>query len=111
MPMGSLGRTQQCDKCGVVHPLDHEHFNRTRTGQNWKLTCEKCLAAITRRYYYKDPEKVKARAKKYNDQKRQVGSTWTPEDVQNIRTSLADACAYCGKALNGGGEVDHVLPI
>jgi 5-methylcytosine-specific restriction endonuclease McrA len=109
--MNPAGGTQRCVKCGQVKPLDHEHFNRTRTGQRWKTTCKACLAAVVRAYYDKDPDKVKARAKKYHDQKRKVGDAWTDEDVKTIRRSLNDSCAYCGTPLNGGGEVDHIVPI
>lgn len=69
------------------------------------------MADNTKRHYQLDPEKAKARAAKYHAQKQIAGGTYTQEDVEAIRRALRDCCRYCGTPLNGGGEVDHILPV
>ena len=69
------------------------------------------MAANSRRHYERDPDKVKARARKYATQKAAAGGRYDERDIANIRRRLGDSCAYCGNPLNGAGEIDHKTPI
>ncbi len=99
-----------CGKCGVEKPLTTEFFNLLSTG-TWRGTCKVCMAKNTKAHYERNPDKVKARASQYNKLKKGVGGKFSLQDIQKIRESLHDKCSYCGMPLNGGGEVDHMLPI
>jgi len=99
-----------CNKCNSEKPLTTEFFNLLSTGK-WRGSCKSCMAANTRAHYAKDPQKVKDRAKAYNELKKNAGGKYTDKDILNIRHRLQDLCSYCGTPLNGAGEIDHMLPI
>lgn len=105
-----MQRLQVCKKCLQKKPLTTDFFNKLSTGY-WRGTCKSCMAANTRRHYQANPEKSAARAKKYHDQKALAGGSYNNHDIIKIRMRLNDRCRYCGKPLNGGGEIDHWLPI
>ncbi len=99
-----------CTKCGLDKPLTTDFFNLLSTGK-WRGACKSCMAANSRAHYSKHPEKVKNRAKKYNDLKKMASGNYTKEDISIIRNRLKDLCSYCGIPLNGTGEIDHMTPI
>jgi 5-methylcytosine-specific restriction endonuclease McrA len=99
-----------CNKCGETKPLTTEYYNLLSSG-SWRWVCKLCMAANTRRHYALDPEKVNARAKRYQAQKAAAGGYHNDSDIAEIRRRLGDRCAYCGVALKGAGEVDHIVPI
>jgi hypothetical protein len=41
----------------------------------------------------------------------EAGTGYSQLEVARIRKQLGDRCAYCNIALNGAGEVDHLIPI
>ena len=102
--------TKTCTKCGTAKPLTTEHYNQLPSG-GWRGTCKNCMAANMRRHYQNDPEKVKARVRKYATQKTAAGGSHDAWDIANIRRRLGDKCAYCRIPLNGAGEIDHKTPI
>ncbi len=102
--------TKICNKCNLEKPLTTEFFNLLSTGK-WRGACKSCMAANTRAHYASNPQKVKDRAKAYNDLKKNAGGSYTNEDILNIRHRLQDLCSYCGTSLKGAGEIDHMLPI
>lgn len=55
------------------------------------------------RYHYADP--VRARASKAA---RQRGAPFSDEAQEYAQLILGDPCSYCG---NGGGEIDHIVPL
>jgi hypothetical protein len=103
-------RTRECTKCGVRKIRTDDYFNLLPSG-SLRRVCKSCMAANTRKHYQKNPEKVKARVKKYKDQLKNSEGYHTEADIQNIRLQQKDKCAYCGKNLSGRGEIDHKIPI
>jgi 5-methylcytosine-specific restriction endonuclease McrA len=101
---------QTCKRCGETKPLTPQYFNKLSTGY-WRRVCKICMAANTRRHYYKNPEKVIARVHKYREQKAAAGGFHDDMDIAQIRITLKDRCNYCGEPLRGGGEIDHLKPI
>lgn len=99
-----------CKKCGETKPQTHEYFNQLSSGY-WRGTCKVCMAANTRAHYLADPQKVMDRVERYKAQKLAAGGTYSDTDIDAIRVLLKDCCAYCGVPLNGGGEIDHILPV
>ena len=69
------------------------------------------MASNTRKHYHQDPQKVFDRVNKYKEQKASAGGEYTQEDIERLRTTQNDCCAYCGVTLKGGGEIDHRMPI
>lgn len=103
-------RTKICTKCGERKPATRVYFNLLPSG-SFRGACKRCMAANTRAHYRKDPDKVKARVALYKDQKAAAEGAYGQSDIDLIRDELGDRCNYCGQPLDGGGEVDHKLPI
>lgn len=101
---------RKCRKCGRMKLAAAEFFNILPSG-SFRGTCKTCMAENTRKHYRMNPDKVKARVDKYKIKLAQADGTYFPEDINAIREKLRDKCFYCGAELNGGGEVDHKLPI
>jgi len=102
--------TKTCKKCGELKPLTTAYFNLLSSG-HWRGTCKLCMAENTRRHYELVPEKLNLRVSRYKAQKAAAGGHYNDQDIANIRQRLRDRCAYCGVALNGSGEIDHIIPV
>jgi len=74
----------------------------------------------------KDPEAMRAWYREYRRKNRDAYKTYfanrkalkngnggrhTFEDIQEIRRLQRDRCAICKTKLNGGGELDHIVPL
>ena len=105
-----MGTFKICKKCGVQKQLNTDNFNLLSSGY-WRGTCKTCMAENTMLHYQRDPKKVVARVDKYKKALAEAGGSFNEKDVEIIRRRLKDCCAYCGLALNGFGEVDHVIPV
>jgi 5-methylcytosine-specific restriction endonuclease McrA len=99
-----------CNKCGGEKPLTTEYYNQLSAG-SWRGTCKACMAANTRRHYHKDPSKVIARVKLYNEQKQAAGGECSDHDRHRMRAAQGDRCGYCGTPLHGSGEWDHMTSV
>ena len=68
--------TRICKECGEEKPCTDEYFNILPGGYfRWK--CKTCMAANTRKHYYKDPKKVMKRVSKYKSQKQAADGFYT----------------------------------
>lgn len=101
---------RKCKKCGEIKPANTENFNLLPSG-NYRGTCKACMAINTKKNYYKDPQRVIDRAAKYKAQKETADGHCTEQQKKEIRLSQSDCCQYCGIQLNGGGELDHKIPV
>ena len=101
---------KSCTKCKELKPEASGYYNLLPSG-NFRGACKKCMAANTRKHYYKDPQRVKDRVTKYNSKKESNGGYCSDLDARNIREAQDDRCAYCGVDLYGGGELDHKTPV
>lgn len=45
------------------------------------------------------------------EQNRLAEGNYVESDIAKIRERLGDSCHYCDAKLDGGGEVDHMVPI
>lgn len=84
------------------------------------------IAASNKKYQQKNRAKIKAYRDKWIEQNREKVRLWsrlrrarqrgaegshTVEDIIRIRKAQRDRCAYCRCKLNGGGDVDHIIPL
>lgn len=99
-----------CKKCGKKKPLTAEYFNEHQPGY-WRHSCKTCMAAHSRNYHMRNPDKVYLRVKRYQDRKRSAGTPIGDDDKQMIRFRFGDRCYFCRKCLDSGGEWDHKIPI
>ncbi|MSO65464.1 MAG: HNH endonuclease [Alphaproteobacteria bacterium] len=101
---------RRCRKCGELKPLTTEFYNQLST-DSWRGSCKACMAANTKRNYYKNPAAVIARVKKYKSLKSQAGGAMTDAETHTMRHRQGDRCGYCDTKLNGAGEFDHMIPV
>lgn len=99
-----------CKKCNETKPLTTENFNLLSSG-TWRWSCKACMAANSKKHHQENPEKTAHRREKYNSNLRKASGTHSESDINTIRVQQRDACYYCGKPLNGCGEVDHKVPL
>ena len=99
-----------CKKCGELKAQSTDFFNMLPSG-NYRGTCKVCMARVTKQHYYNDPQKVMDRVSKYNQQKEAAGGHCSASEMATIRVCQWDRCAYCSLPLDGGGELDHKIPV
>ena len=103
-----------CNKCESVYPLTREHFGQVKNKSGriyWRKICRTCMRANTASYYQRNKGKVLQRKYKRIQQENESEGFYTEIDIDKIRDCLNDKCRYCGKTLNGGGEIEHLIPI
>jgi 5-methylcytosine-specific restriction endonuclease McrA len=64
-----------------------------------------------RQWVRDNPDKVRASNHRRLAQKRAAEGCFTPADTHEIRERQQDCCAACAVPLQGGGEIDHVVPL
>jgi 5-methylcytosine-specific restriction endonuclease McrA len=69
------------------------------------------MAANSRRHHQLNPEMTAVRRQRYKENLKSADGFHTKDQIENIRKLQKDSCAYCGKNLSGGGEVDHKTPL
>ncbi|MDZ7585568.1 MAG: HNH endonuclease [Thiobacillus sp.] len=69
------------------------------------------MAANNRRLHALNPEKTEARREKYKQRLESAEGSHTDSEIYQIRKRLNDLCFYCGDALQGSGEKDHIVPL
>lgn len=79
--------------------------NRKRYSKNPEKFREK-----SREYRRNNPEKIKAQKHKYRVRKKEVGGSFTTEQLNHCLAFFGGCCAYTGEQL-GGYDLDHIKPI
>jgi 5-methylcytosine-specific restriction endonuclease McrA len=109
---------QTCKDCGERLPLSRDFFgqykNVSRHGEvriGFRSSCRRCMAARTARHATEHPEQKQEAAKRRAARAISSGADVLLVDVELLRRHLGDACRYCGDALSGAGELDHLTPI
>jgi 5-methylcytosine-specific restriction endonuclease McrA len=64
-----------------------------------------------KRWEENNPEKVAAHSRNCRAMRRAADGKHTADDIRHIRKLQKDRCAYCRCQLNGGGDVDHIIPL
>lgn len=107
-----------CKDCGIIYPVSREFFGQYKNKRAdgsikiaFRNSCRRCMAANTRKYDMENPHNVLARQIRRNNAEKEVGGSYTPADIDLLRQKLNDCCRFCGKALNNGGQIEHLTPI
>ena len=99
-----------CTRCGESKPRTTEFFNLL-SGGTWRGSCKKCMAANSRKHHAENPEMTAARRTSYNQRLKNAEGFHNQLDLNQLRETQKDRCNYCGDELNGGGELDHKIPL
>ncbi len=103
------GGTKCCSKCGERKPVDRDHFGSCNGGRSVRGVCRACIRANTRRHYYQNPEKLKARVAK--SQSLRTTKCWSgSEQLATLLKKQKGKCGYCGKQMSSP-TVDHKTPV
>lgn len=99
---------RRCRICDKTHPLTEKFFGHLPTG-GFRHQCRSCIRARSRAYDAANPDKVRARSKKYQARKQR----WTPsaELIRSLFVEQHGGCPACGKDLEAPWSVDHLLPV
>lgn len=103
-----------CGVCGVRYPDSDDYFSSYTTSNgnpSRRGTCKSCMRAAAKRHAQKRPDLMRARAERRRSRVRAAKGQYTSKDILKIRKQLGDSCFYCGSALCGGGQVDHMTPV
>jgi 5-methylcytosine-specific restriction endonuclease McrA len=108
---------KKCKDCGEIKPETREFFGQYKnkrggvTKIGYRNSCRSCMAKRTAKHSEENPELHKARVEKYFKTKAAAGGGYTQQHIRAIRKSLDDKCRFCGKVLEGRGEIEHLTPI
>lgn len=108
---------QICNICGKSLPATSEFFSFYSNKRNGVIstglrgTCKRCMADRTAKHSKEYPDLVKARVERRKVATANAEGKYELQDIANIRAHLGDRCHYCGTALNGKGDIDHIVPI
>ncbi len=113
---GAALEYQTCKDCGERHPLTRDHFGQYKNERNGEVrigfrnTCRRCMAARSARHAAENPDQKRDAARR-RQQRETSGTSLLSSDILKLRALLGDACRYCGDALHGVGELDHLTPV
>lgn len=108
---------QACKDCGEHLPLTRDFFGQYKNvgsggiSIGFRSTCRKCMAARSARHALANPHQKTEAARRRAERAGPARPKEIAAYAADLRGSLGDACRYCGEALNGGGEVDHLTPV
>lgn len=102
--------TRTCRKCLEAKPCTTKFFGHNPQG-GFRHVCRTCMAANNRRLHAANPEQTQRRRESYKQRLETAAGFHTDNDILQIRKRHKDTCFYCGDALQGGGEKDHVVPL
>lgn len=101
---------RSCTSCNKDKPIeDHPYGFMFRIGKNVPV-CKRCQRNKNQNYHANNLESGRARAEYHQNKRQLLGNIDYSERVL-VRQLQKDKCAYCGAALNGGGELDHFIPV
>lgn len=69
------------------------------------------MAARSARHALANPDQKAEAARRRSERAGPARRLEMAAHAVRLRGSLGDACRYCGEALHGGGEVDHLTPV
>lgn len=69
------------------------------------------MAARSARHSMDNPEQKAERARRRAERAGPARPQEIAAQAVRLRGPLGNACRYCGEALHGGGEVDHLTPV
>lgn len=107
-----------CKDCGEYLPVDRDHFGQYKNKRSdgsiriaFRNSCRKCMAANTAKHHKENPYAMAERQQRRNQYLEKAGGSYTEKDISILRNKLNDMCRFCGKPLNGGGDIEHLTPI
>lgn len=109
------GRQGACKECRNAITAEwvkaHPERRKVITAKYREVHPDRCSAAAAK-YYRAHPETWRAYVAKRKAQKLACqGPHYTADDVAALLVDQHDLCAYCGVALTGKYDVDHVVPL
>jgi 5-methylcytosine-specific restriction endonuclease McrA len=99
-----------CSRCGKRKPVDNSPFGFGFRSERPKSQCKACDRETTAAHHAANPEIGRQRATKHS-KRRPLKVTLSNGFKVLFRAAQGDRCAYCGRELAGGGELDHWTPI
>lgn len=101
---------RRCSSCNKDKPIeDHPYGFMFRVGKTVTV-CKRCQRNRSKSHHANNLDAGRARAEYHQDKRRALGKIDYSER-DSIRRLQKDKCAYCGVDLNGGGELDHFIPV
>lgn len=101
---------RRCRECNRIFPLTRDFFGQTPSG-GFRHQCRECKRKYNSEWASGRPDLVREKWTRQNQKRAEAGYRWTDLDVEQLRLELKDRCAYCGKDLEGGGEIDHKISL
>ena len=108
---------KSCTKCGHIFPETRDYFGQFRNMRGGEVvigfrnTCRGCMRIRSAAHAKAKPEQRRERMARRIDRETVSPNAPTPSGLNRIREALGDSCRYCGNALHGGGETDHLTPV
>ena len=101
--------TRSCRRCGATFPLTRAYFEPV-SEHEFRLQCRQCPEGTTDIRAAVDPNLIRERARRNSLRKACSHGEPSPAVIVGLRREVSDRCAYCGRRLNGGGEVSYIIP-
>lgn len=109
---------KSCKDCGKIYPVTREFFGQFKNKRadgtvniGFRNSCRSCMAANTKRYDAENPENVLERRLRREQAVNKSGGSYTESEIRELRRKLNDQCRFCGVALNGDGDIEHLTPV
>lgn len=82
-----------------------------KRNKKWRLLNYEYVKFKRDKWFAENKEKARTYKRNRKARKRGNGGSHTAADIAAIRLSQKDKCALCRVHLNGGGHVDHIIPL
>lgn len=79
--------------------------------RRWRKENPEKARASFRAWCAANPDKTRVRGRNRRARKRKAEGRHTAADIARIRADQKDRCMICAIDLDGGGHVDHVIPL
>lgn len=103
------GGEKACSVCGIVQPINRDHFGSQNAGKSVKARCRQCERDNAKRNHEKNPALLKARLAKSKANRGILVWEGTPQYKQLIREQ-DNKCGYCGVEMDTP-SIDHKTPV
>lgn len=110
--------SKPCKDCGNIQPETREFFGQFKNVNKegavtirFRNSCRKCMAKTTKKHYEQKPDLIMRRLEKRRKLESEAEGNFGDQDVEKIRIVVEDKCFFCGKALLGKGDLEHLTPV
>lgn len=102
-------REQKLESCRERHRVNRERYNANRREKYWQNVEKK--REESRQWHRANPDFARVASRNRKARVRNAEGKHTVEDIARIRKLQRDKCGLCKVKLNGGGHVDHIIPL